>query len=315
MKRAFWLRAAVLAATAVLCASAWNDANDGTGEMRQVAPGVWFRLGENALGYCNNVVIEMQDYLIVVDANYPGGAREVIAQVPKLSPKPVKYVFDTHHHRDHSYGNALWTARGATTLAYKGVVDEMNRYEPTRWRQAATERQDVGDLGLSDAQRPQQTFEKSPFVLKDEAREVRFYYLGWGHTRGDGYVWLPKERILCTGDAAVNGPYNKLLDANMANWPRVLDQAAKFAPKYVLPGHGRAGGPEVLTGQQRFLVDLYDGVKAAIAHGKTLDQIHLTLPAADSNWVSARLLDQDVQVTYREITQHTPAGDIPHEWK
>ena len=314
MKRAFWLRAAVLAATAVLCASAWNDANDGTGEMRQVAPGVWFRLGENALGYCNNVVIEMKDYLIVVDANYPGGAREVIAQVPKLSPKPVKYVFDTHHHRDHSYGNALWTARGATTLASKGVVDEMNRYEPTRWRQAATERQDVRDLGLSDAERPQKTFEESPFVLKDETREVRFYYLGWGHTRGDGYVWLPKERILCTGDAAVNGPYNKLLDANMANWPRVLDQAAKFAPKYVLPGHGRAGGSEVLTGQKRFLVDLYDGVKAAIAQGKTLDQIHLTLPAADSNWVPTRLLDQDVQVTYREITQHTPAGDIPHEW-
>ena len=314
MSGSFWFRAAVLAAIPAVYSSAWDDATDRSGEMRQVVPGVWFRQGENALGYCNNVVIEMKDYLIVVDANYPGGAREVIDQVPKLSRKPVKYVFDTHHHRDHSYGNAVWTAGGATTLAYQGVVDEMNRYEPARWRETAAQRQDVRDLGLSDAERPQQTFEKSPFVLKDETREVRFYYLGWGHTRGDGYVWLPKERVLCTGDAAVNGPYNKLLDANMANWPKAIRQAAKFKPKYVLPGHGPAGGPEVLTGQKQFLEDLYSGVKAAITQGKTLDQIHLTLPAADNNWVP-KSLDQDVQVTYQEITQHTPAGDIPHEWK
>jgi len=85
-------------------------------------------------------------------------------------------------------------------------------------------------------------------------------------------------------DAAVNGPYNKLLEANMARnmatAADVLDQAAKFCAK--VPSFrvmAAAGGPEVLTGQQRFLVDLYDGVKAAIAHGKTLDQIHLTLPA------------------------------------
>jgi glyoxylase-like metal-dependent hydrolase (beta-lactamase superfamily II) len=127
-------------------------------------------------------------------------------------------------------------------------------------------------------------------------------------------VWLAKERVLCTGDAAVNGPYNKLLDADMANWPKAIGQAQKFKPTYVLPGHGPAGGPEVLTGQKRFLEDLYSGVKAAIAQGKTLDQIHLTLPEADKSWIP-KSLDQDVQVTYQEITQHTPAGDIPHQWK
>ena len=85
----------------------------------QIAPGVWFREGDlTNLGHCNNIVIEMKDYLIVVDANFPSGARATMADVKRVSSKPVKYVFDTHHHGDHSYGNAVWTDAGATTLAY-----------------------------------------------------------------------------------------------------------------------------------------------------------------------------------------------------
>ncbi len=87
-----------------------------------VAPGVWFLLGDSHKGYSNTTVIEMKDYLIVVDANYPGRAKELLVEIPKLSPKPVKYVFDTHAHGDHSYGNSVWTKAGATTLAYAAML-------------------------------------------------------------------------------------------------------------------------------------------------------------------------------------------------
>jgi len=181
----------------------------------QIAPGVWFLLGDSSKGYSNTAVIEMQDYLIVVDANYPGRARELIAEVKQLSPKPVRYVFDTHAHGDHSYGNSLWTATGATTLAYYKILAEMDRYEPARWQTAEA---NVRTFAICTRQcpAPSTTFRKSPFILKDSTREVDFLYLGWGHTPADGYVWLPKERVLCTGDAAVNGPRNKLWDANLA---------------------------------------------------------------------------------------------------
>ena len=177
-----------------------------------------------------------------------------------------------------------------------------------------SQRQDVRDLGMADAARPMRTFRKSPFILKDGAREVRFYFLGWAHTRGDGFVWLPKEHILCTGDAAVNGPHNKLLDAFVANWPRVLDKALSLHPTDVLPGHGPKGGPEILTGQKQFLLDLYSGVKQAAARGEKPGEIRLDLPAADKNWLPESL-EQDIEVTYREITQHRPAGALPHRWR
>jgi cyclase len=279
-----------------------------------IAPGVWFLLGDASKGYCNNVVIEMQDYLIVVDANYPGRARELVAEIHELSPKPVRFVFDTHAHRDHSYGNVIWTEAGATTLAYQGVADEMDRYEPQRWLATAAQRDDVRSLNLKDAPRPQLLIRQSPFILKDSTREVDFYFFGWAHTQGDGFVWLPKERILSTGDAAVNGPRNKLWDANLENWPRVLDKALALDPIHVLPGHGDAGGPEILLGQKAFLVDLYAAVKQQVAAGKELAQISTELPERDRNWIPRDLTD-DFAIAYAEITQHQPAGALPHAWK
>ncbi|HVU45815.1 MAG TPA: MBL fold metallo-hydrolase [Terracidiphilus sp.] len=281
---------------------------------QKIADGVWFLPGDASKGYCNNIVIEMQDYLIVIDANYPGRARELVAQIGQLSPKPVRFVFDTHAHRDHSYGNIVWTRARAITFAYQGVDEEMDRYEPARWQATAAQRDDVRSLNLTDAPRPQLVFRQSPFILKDATREVDFYFLGWAHTRGDGFVWLPKERILCTGDAAVNGPRNKLWDANLTNWPHVLDQALALGPLHVLPGHGDAGGPEILTGQRGFLLDLYSAVKQQAQAGKSPAQITITLPDRDRNWIP-KDLTQDVAITWSEITQHKPAGDIPHVWQ
>jgi glyoxylase-like metal-dependent hydrolase (beta-lactamase superfamily II) len=88
-----------------------GDAQPGT--VMQIVPGVWFREGDMKLGHCNNAIIEMKDYLIVVDANFPSGARATLNDAKKVSSKPVKYVFDTHHHGDHAYGNAVWTKAGA----------------------------------------------------------------------------------------------------------------------------------------------------------------------------------------------------------
>jgi cyclase len=284
---------------------------------QKIADGIWFLLGDAGKGYSNTAIIEMSDYTIVVDANYPGRAKELLSIVKNLTKKPVRYVFDTHAHGDHSYGNSVWTAAGATTMAFRGVVTEMDRWEPARWQTAMSKRDDVRETGDTDVQRPRKVIDGDSFILKDSRHEVRFLFLGWGHTPGDGYVWLPKERVLCTGDAAVNGPRNKLLDANIANWPKVLDKASALKPLHVLPGHGDAGGPEILSGQAIFLRDLYHEVKLQADSGKTPDEMHIRLPDADSNWVPNRSdgLQQDIETVYLELTSHAPAGSIPHVWK
>ena len=222
--------------------------------VKQIVPGVWFREGDiQHEGHCNNVIIEMKDYLIVVDANFPSGARRVIEDARKVSSKPVKLVFDTHHHGDHLYGNAVWTKMGAVTIAYQGVAEELKRYEPARWRTTAKERKDVADLQMDAPEPPKETFATPMKVIEDATRRVELHFFGWAHTRGDGFAYLPKEKVLCTGDAVVNGPYNYTADGNIGNWPNVARKAAKLDVRYVLPGHGAAGGKELITGQATVL--------------------------------------------------------------
>jgi glyoxylase-like metal-dependent hydrolase (beta-lactamase superfamily II) len=282
--------------------------------LKLVVPGVWFREGDlKDKGHCNNIIIEMKDYLIVVDANFPSGARLAMAEAKRVSSKPVKYVFDTHHHGDHSYGNAVWTQNGATTLAFKGVAEEMKRYEPARWQQAAKQRADVAEMKLESVEPPKQVINEDLFVLNDGKRRVEFRHFGWAHTRGDGFVYLPKDQLVCTGDAVVNGPYNYTADGNIANWPNVVRSVAKLKVKYVLPGHGEPGGREVLSGQEQFFVELRQAVKAAIDQGKKVDGLaaELHLPDSVRQWVGDSFATQ-VKDTYEEITQGKPHGDLPH---
>ena len=305
-------------AIACILVSAATIASAQSGKPQKISSGVWFLTGDSSKGYSNTVVIEMRDYLIVVDANYPGRAHELLAITKELSPKPVRYVFDTHAHGDHSYGNSVWTASGATTLAFSGVTSEMNRWEPTRWRNSLPKRADLQATGETDVQRPQMSISGDKLGVNDGTREVDFLFLGWGHTPGDGYVWLPSEKILATGDAAVNGPRNKLLDANLSNWPVALQRAIDLGPEHVLPGHGDSGGIEILKGQRQFLLDLYAAVKQQADAGKKPADMQIELPKPDQWWFPdsrPELRQQDIETVYLELTSHQPAGAVPHEWK
>jgi cyclase len=285
----------------------------------QVVPGVWFRQGDLVTkGHCNNAVIEMKDGLVVIDANFPSGARALLEDIRKVSSKPVKFVFDTHHHGDHAYGNPVWTKIGAITLAHQGVVEEMKRYEPARWK--GENRADVKELNLPTAEPPQRTFTKSPYVLEDETRRIEFHFFGWAHTRGDGFAYLPKERVLCTGDAAVNGPYNFIGDGNIENWPKVIAAAEKKNPLYVLPGHGPRGSKEILAGQRKFFEELHGAVTKEVQAGKKLEDI-VTLDGKKAKATSIQLTDAvktwvgddfagQVVLAYREAAEKKPAGDL-----
>ena len=304
---------------------AWNCASDPplpseTDTLKRITDGVWFRMGEREHGHCNNVVIDVGEGLLVVDANFPSGAQALMEDIKQVTTKPVRYVFDTHHHGDHAYANAVWTRAGATTLAYIGVAEEMKRYEPMRWQQAAQTREDVAAVGEDSVQQPQQTFSEVLHVLEGASRRVEFHHFGWAHTRGDGMVYLPDEKVLCTGDAIVNGPYNYTGDGNTGNWPDVVGKALELGFETILPGHGPSGGREVAEGQLQFFQEINAAVEKAVKDKTPLEElvtvengagVATTVELSDkvSNWVADRLAEQ-VRVRYTELAEGKPHGEI-----
>src|SRR5438132_6823369 len=115
---------------ALLCASTTALAADlpkmQFNEVREVAPGVFFRYSSISatdmtipFGGSNNIWIVFEDYVVVIDANFPKEAGDVVEAIKKTTDKPIRYVLDTHHHGDHAYGNAVFAKEGASVVAQK----------------------------------------------------------------------------------------------------------------------------------------------------------------------------------------------------
>ena len=135
-------RLAACATFAALLTAAFFATETGAqpNSVKKIADGVWFREGDMSQGHSNNAIIEMQDYLIVIDANFPSGARLAMADAKKLSPKPVKYVFITHHHGDHDYGSRGLDRRRSHHLR---LQSRRRRTEPLRAGPLARRRRGV----------------------------------------------------------------------------------------------------------------------------------------------------------------------------
>ena len=246
------------------------------GKVDPLAPEVYFHEGNLVRGHCNNGWVIFEDYVLVIDANFPSGANEIIPKIRALTDKPIRFAFDTHHHGDHAYGNQIWVENGATPIAHTGVLDEMKRYEtgyyggkPGRWEDTAKTRPDVAATKL----KPPSLLFPREMVFDDGKHRVELRHLGVAHTHGDAFAWLPKERILFTGDACVNGPYNFVGDGDVEKWVATLEAARSLGARVVCPGHGPRGADTVLADQQQFFRLLRAQVGALVKAKKSAQQV------------------------------------------
>src|SRR5947207_1685300 len=238
-------------------------------KVEQIAPDVYFHEGDlQGHGHCNNAWIVFEDYVLVVDGNFPSGAQEIIPKIKAITNKPIRFAFDTHHHGDHAYGNQIWVEQGAVPVAHMGVIEEMKKYEtgyyggkPGRWEDTAKNRPDVAASKL----KPPTLLYNKDMIFDDGRHRVELHYFGVAHTHGDGFVWLPKERILFTGDACVNGPYNYVGDGSISDWVNTLEEAKKLKPVKICPGHGPSGNASVLENQQEFFKTILANAKGLLA--------------------------------------------------
>jgi glyoxylase-like metal-dependent hydrolase (beta-lactamase superfamily II) len=245
-----------------------------TNTVRTLAPEVYFHEGEQPLGLCNNGWIVFADFVVVVDANYPAGAKVIMPKIRATTEKPVRFVVDTHFHPDHSFGNELWAEAGATIVAQAAALAVLQEKGAAAWAAEARLRPDVA---ASRLKLPNLTY-TDLLAFDDGRHRVELRWLGAAHTPGDSLVWLPREKILFTGDLCVNGPFNYVRDSDLAGWIKVLEAAQKLGAETVCPGHGPAGGPEIIADQQAYFVELRRSVQALLDAKKTPAEIKAAVP-------------------------------------
>lgn len=282
-------------------------------KISELAPGVFFRKAqlEPKFTGCNQGWVVFKDYVLVIDANFPGQAEGVIQVIRKQTDKPIRFVFDTHYHGDHADGNQQYEKIGATVVAQERsqpLFQTKGTEGFAKSKQGAETKAEYGPLAYA---MPSLYFSHK-LIFDDGEQRVELLFLGHAHTAGDAVAWLPKHRILFTGDACVNGAFNYTGDSNTESWISVLGAMEELDPKHVAPGHGELAGQELLALQKRYFVELRGAVRTAIDAGQTLDQIKQThdLPFY-KEWtgVEAKSRVENIEHVYKELT----AGNKPLE--
>jgi glyoxylase-like metal-dependent hydrolase (beta-lactamase superfamily II) len=222
----------------------------------KIADGVWvIRHADAPDGFPqgNTTVVTGDRETLVVDAPYlPSAARADLAEIRKLTQKPVRWLVNTHWHPDHTRGNAAYAAElpGLAIVAQRETVDLLQRYEPqnllryptmlTRFRDqpaqlAGFERVWAEIKGYS-LRFPDVTFERE-LEIDLGGRRLRIFHPGRGHTLGDAAVFVPDAGLLATGDELVL-PVPFFFNGYPADLAASVDAMARLNPRLVVPGHG-----------------------------------------------------------------------------
>ena len=243
--------------------------------VRQLAPGVFSRQGDtDARQPANTSWIEFRNFVVVIDANTPWGIRAILPEIKKTTSKPVRYVFDTHYHWDHSQGNSVMADEGVTVICSQDCASELSTKGKEEWASGA-KRTDQYSLAPYRMELPSVVFDNF-MAIDDGERRLELRRVGPAHTMGDAVAFLPKEGILFTGDLCVNWRSGNNVgdpDADHPHWAQVLNDMAGWNLKTVIPGHGDPGTVDTLKAQSAFLDDLWKQVSAGKKAGKTVDQL------------------------------------------
>jgi cyclase len=282
--------AGVLVAAGGLVFQAQTPAPQAAYKFTEIVPGVYSAIGTGAMNVgSNSAVIVNRDEVMIVDSHIsPESGRAMLQELRAITDKPVRFLINTHFHYDHTNGNQAFppgvdiighelTRRKLTgDILERGMFADLLKGLPKQIDDLKARAASETDPALK-ARLAQQVPVQSAFAasLKDLEvtppnvtlvdrmtlfrgdREIRLLYLGRGHTGGDIVVYLPKEKVLCTGDLLVHDVAN-LIDGYVNEWPDALEKLKPLDFVDVIPGHGDPfKGKERIDWFQSYLRDLW----------------------------------------------------------
>ena len=278
----------------------------------EIAEDVWLVAGTGSVYTMSNamVLVGARDVLVVDSHVTPAAAEALLASLPVITDKPVRYLVNTHYHFDHAHGNQAFPesveiighrftraklsgeignvleeatfrsfSDGVPTLVANLERQVAAEYDPAR-KAALQERHRVqrdymNAIGEVVPTPPNITLETEMTLFQLVAwgsREIQLLHLGRAHTGGDVVIFLPRERVVFTGDMMLPG-LSYMGDGHVDEWPATLEALKALDFDVLLPGHGppmRSKDP--ISNFQAYLTDLWQKTSAMHRRGVDAEQ-------------------------------------------
>jgi cyclase len=194
---------------------------------------------------------------LIVDDQFAPLAEKIDAALQKLNPGKLKFVLNTHHHGDHTGGNAAFGAKDATIIAQNNVRKRL-----------------ASEANAKKESLPVVTFDQSASVHFN-GEEIKLLHHGPGHTDGDSIIHFTGANVVHMGDQFFNGgfPFVDLnsggtVEGYIKTVATVLEKIPADAK--IIPGHGKLATVDDLKAFHAMLLETTEIVKAGIAAGKSL---------------------------------------------
>ncbi|MBZ5495823.1 MAG: MBL fold metallo-hydrolase [Acidobacteriia bacterium] len=338
------LRNAVLSLLALALAgtagSVQRPASPGTpaaaaqGELSRLADGVFAQVvSPDSDAVSNSGVVVLDSGVLVFDTHFtPEAGEALLEKIKAASPRPVRYLVNSHFHPDHTHGNQAFPAVRqiiGSTNARRDMLQKdlpaLNQAQAIAQSQVEQLSKEVGqeqDARKQEALRvqlnqrlafmrrmstlkilaPVVTLDDSLIII-DGGREVDLLCLGAGHTDGDVVLFLPQEKIAFLGDLFFNDALPNAEDANMLEWMKSLREALKLDAKTFVPGHGQVGTKSDVEEFLSYLEDLKALVEPAVTRGDTLERVirDLRLPSKYASYSFQDFFPANLQKMYAEL--------------
>jgi glyoxylase-like metal-dependent hydrolase (beta-lactamase superfamily II) len=240
----------------------------------KVKDGVYHAIGTGALAVVGNstVLVNDRDAMVIDDHVSPAAAWVLLDELKAITDKPVTTVINTHFHFDHAHGNQIFapevqiighefTRRALLDnpmakplyqsfynfTAMEGQIETLKKRIAEQADPAAKAKLQTQLVSTENNLASQRELKPTPpnvtlttqMTLYRGDREIQIRYLGRGHTAGDVVVFLPKEKIVITGDL-LTAALSNMSDSYPLEWAATLEELKTLDFDTVVPGHGEA---------------------------------------------------------------------------
>jgi glyoxylase-like metal-dependent hydrolase (beta-lactamase superfamily II) len=249
-------------------------------KVEKVAGSVYMLYGVGGFAGGNIGVSVGDDGVVLVDDQFEPLVPKIEAALKGITPKPVRFVLNTHFHGDHTHGNKVF-GRSATLVAHDNV----------RKRMAQDERfDDKPGTKAPPHALPIVTFDRQVTVHLN-GEEVRGLHFPAGHTDGDTVVYFTRSNVVHMGDDYFNGmfPFVDLAGGGtVKGYLAAVEKVLQDLPADVriIPGHGPLASKADLQAYLAMLKETTGIVEKGLQQGKTADELKQdkVLAAHDAKW-------------------------------
>jgi cyclase len=235
--------------------------------------------------------------VLLVDTGLADATDQVLAEVAKISGKPIRYIIDTHLHPDHTGGNEKIAKLGQTIAGgdVTNLTDDAREGAKVIAHQNVLNRMTAPENGTPPSpfgMLPTDTYLASRKDLFFNDEGIRILHPKAAHTDGDSIVFFRRSDVISTGDIfttdlypiidlAQGGSIQGELDALNQILGLVITARNEEAGTYIIPGHGRLCDAADVAYYRDMVTIIRDRILDLKKKGMTLDQVKAAKPTRD----------------------------------